>query len=48
MLQVRPRERGVLQTPPLPVVIELGQDTPSAPEGLRQRMKSTRSARACW
>jgi phenylacetate-CoA ligase len=38
MLQVRPRERGVLQTPPLPVVIELGQDTPSAPEGLRQRI----------
>jgi hypothetical protein len=38
MLQVRPRERGVLQTPPLPVVIELGKDTPSAPEGLRQRI----------
>jgi phenylacetate-CoA ligase len=38
MLQVRPRDRGVLQTPPLPVVIELGKDTPQAPEGLRQRM----------
>jgi phenylacetate-CoA ligase len=38
MLQVRPQDRGVLQTPPLPVVIELGKDTPQAPEGLRQRM----------
>jgi len=38
MLQVRPREAGVLQTPPLPVVIELGKDTVKEPEGLRQRM----------
>ena len=38
MFQVRPRSRGVLQTPPLPVVIELGKDTPEAPAGLRQQM----------
>jgi phenylacetate-CoA ligase len=38
MFQLRPRSRGVLQTPPLPVVIELGKDTPRAPEGLRSRM----------
>jgi phenylacetate-CoA ligase len=38
MFQVRPRTRGVLQSPPLPVVVELGQDTPEPPEGLRQRM----------
>jgi phenylacetate-CoA ligase len=25
MLQVRPKEHGVLQTPPLPVVVELGE-----------------------
>ena len=45
MLQVRPRERGVLQTPPLPVVIELGRDTPREPEGLKQRIKDEIRAR---
>ncbi len=45
MLQVRPREQGVLQTPPLPVLIELGPDTPEAPEGLRERMISEIRAR---
>ena len=39
MLQVRPRERGVLQTPPLPVVIELGEGVAQEPEELRQRMQ---------
>jgi len=39
MLQVRPREQGVLQTPPLPVVIELGEGVSQEPEGLRQRMR---------
>ncbi len=38
MFQIRPRERGVLQKPPLPIVIELGQDTAEAPGELRQRM----------
>jgi len=45
MLQVRPREQGVLQTPPLPVTIELGKDTPEAPEGLRERMAAEIRAR---
>jgi phenylacetate-CoA ligase len=38
MFQVRPRERTVLQKPPLPVLIELGEGTPAAPDDLRQRM----------
>ena len=38
MFQVRPKQSGVLQTPPLPVVVELGKDTPEAPAGLRQQM----------
>ncbi len=38
MFQVRPRERTVLQKPPLPVLIELGEGVPTAPDGLRQRM----------
>ncbi len=38
MLQVRPREHGVLQTPPLPVVVELSERTSTAPEGLAERI----------
>jgi phenylacetate-CoA ligase len=38
MFQVRPRERTVLQKPPLPVLIELGEGMTSAPDVLRQRM----------
>lgn len=38
MLQVRPKAPGVLQTPPLPVIVELGKDCPTAPEGLGQRI----------
>jgi phenylacetate-CoA ligase len=38
MLQVRPRELGVLQTPPLPVVVELAERVEKAPEGLAQRI----------
>jgi len=38
MFQVRPTERSVLQKPPLPVLIELGDGTTTAPEGLRERM----------
>ncbi len=38
MFQVRPRERTVLQKPPLPVLIELGEGVPTAPDSLRQRM----------
>ncbi|WP_405224395.1 phenylacetate--CoA ligase family protein [Lentisalinibacter sediminis] len=39
LLQVRPRERGVLQSPPLPVVVELGEGMSSAPEGLADRIR---------
>ncbi len=39
MLQVRPKERGVLQTPPLPVVVELGEGMAKAPPGLAERIK---------
>lgn len=38
MLQVRPRQAGVLQTPPLPVVVELGEGISEAPENLRERL----------
>ncbi len=38
MLQVRPKEHGVLQTPPLPVVVELGEDFSGATDSLAQRM----------
>jgi phenylacetate-CoA ligase len=38
MFQVRPLERGVLQRPPLPIVIELGEGVATAPPNLRQRM----------
>lgn len=45
MLQVRPQENGVLQTPPLPVVIELGKDAPQEPDGLGRRIKDEIRAR---
>jgi phenylacetate-CoA ligase len=38
MLQVRPRQRGVLQSPPLPVVVELGPQGEPAP-GLADRIR---------
>ncbi|HEX7070146.1 MAG TPA: AMP-binding protein [Rhodothermales bacterium] len=38
MLQVRPKSAGVLQSPPLPVVVELGKGCPTPPEGLRQNI----------
>jgi phenylacetate-CoA ligase len=36
MLQVRPKSEGVLQSPPLPVVVELGKSCLTPPETLRQ------------
>ena len=39
MFQVRPRQRGVRQSPPLPVVVELAESLQAAPEGLAERMK---------
>lgn len=38
MMQVRPKQAGVAQTPPLPVLVELGKDCPAAPSGLQQRI----------
>lgn len=38
MLQIRPREVGVLQSPPLPVVVELGESCSMAHDELRQRL----------
>ena len=40
LMQVRPTARGVLQTPPLPVVVELGKAAPAAPPGLAERIKA--------
>ena len=38
MMQVRPKEQGVMQTPPLPVVVELGDTDPAPPDNLQQRI----------
>jgi phenylacetate-CoA ligase len=38
MLQIRPKSAGVLQAPPLPVIIELGKSCPTPPEGLQERI----------
>ena len=40
MLQVRPKEAGVLQTPPLPVVVELGESFSGPTDDLRQRLQT--------
>ncbi|MCH5376993.1 MAG: phenylacetate--CoA ligase family protein, partial [Planctomycetes bacterium] len=39
MLQIRPKEHGVLQTPPLPVVVELGEGVNDPDGKLAQRLK---------
>lgn len=38
MFSIRPRERGVLQTPPLPLAVELGEHIDQADDALRQRL----------
>jgi phenylacetate-CoA ligase len=45
LLQVRPRQRGVLQTPPLPVVVELGPGVAAPPPGLAERIEQEIRAR---
>ena len=40
MLQVRPKEHGVLQTPPLPLVVELGEDFSGSADDLQQRLQT--------
>ena len=36
--RIEPKKRGVAQSPPLPVTVELGQDVASPPEGLADRI----------
>jgi phenylacetate-CoA ligase len=38
MLQVRPKAHGVLQAPPLPVVVELGENFSGSPDDLASRI----------
>ena len=38
MLQIRPKEHGVLQTPPLPIVVELGEGVSDPDPDLQQRI----------
>jgi phenylacetate-CoA ligase len=45
MLQIRPKSAGVLQAPPLPVIIELGKSCPTPPEGLQERITDEIRAR---
>jgi phenylacetate-CoA ligase len=42
---VRPRQRGVLQSPPLPVVVELGKGRAAPPPGLAERIEQEIRAR---
>lgn len=45
MLQVRPKEHGVLQTPPLPVVVELGENASDLNGDLKQKLEAEIRAR---
>ncbi|MBI2992823.1 MAG: AMP-binding protein [Gammaproteobacteria bacterium] len=45
MFQIQPRARGVAQSPPLPVVVELARNVAREPEGMRQRMNAAIRAR---
>lgn len=45
LLQVRPARHGVVQAPPLPVVVELGKHVTTAPEGLAARIAQEIRAR---
>ena len=38
MFQVRPKQRGVQQAPPLPIVVELGDGFTKPADGLKDRM----------
>lgn len=38
VFQIRPKTKGVSQTPPLPVVVELGKDTATPPPGLKEKI----------
>ena len=45
MMQVRPKEKGVMQTPPLPVVVELGDNNSAPSNNLQQRIADEIRAR---
>ena len=45
MMQVRPKEKGVMQTPPLPVVVELGDNNSAPSNHLQQRIADEIRAR---
>ena len=45
--RIRPARKGVSQEPPLPVAIELGEDSTGHPKGWRRRSRQ-RSARHSW
>jgi phenylacetate-CoA ligase len=38
--QIKPKTRNVSQEPPLPVVVELGEDVEKEPEGLKEKLQS--------
>lgn len=40
IFQIRPKARGVAQSPPLPIVVELARGIASEPEGIRERMNA--------
>ena len=40
MLQIRPKEQGVLQTPPLPVAVELGEGANGSVPAIKQRLEA--------
>ena len=42
---IRPKTNGVMQSPPLPVVIEMARGITREPEGLRQRLHAAIRAR---
>ena len=43
--QIRPKVSGVMQSPPLPVVVEMARGVTHEPEGLRQRLHAAIRAR---
>lgn len=45
MLQIRPKEHGVLQTPPLPVVVELGEGASDPDGNLKRQLEAEIRAR---
>lgn len=40
LFQIKPKTRNVSQEPPLPVVVELGEEVEKEPEGLKERLQA--------